>query len=142
MFKSVRLDHIVLRVDNPEKMIAFYLRLLDGVIERQLDVGLVQIRADEILLDLIPVDSELGRTQGKSSNSGKNLDHFCLRVDPFDEQLIISRAIWAGGTPGDLSERYGADGYGPSIYIEDPEGNVIELKGAPVRQLSGENGNC
>ena len=67
-----------------------------------------------------------------------NLDHFCLRVDPFDEELIKERAIQAGGTPDDVSERYGADGFGPSMYIKDPEGNVIELKGRPVRQLSRE----
>tara|TARA_A100001037_G_C14979187_1_gene557270 strand:- start:294 stop:713 length:420 start_codon:yes stop_codon:yes gene_type:complete len=138
MFKSVRLDHIVLRVDDLEKMITFYLRLLDGVIERKLDVGLVQIRANEVLLDLIPIDSELGRGKGRNLSQGGNLDHFCLRVDPFDEELIKERAIQAGGTPDDVSERYGADGFGPSMYIKDPEGNVIELKGRPVRQLSRE----
>ena len=138
MFKSVRLDHIVLRVDDLDKMITFYLRLLDGAIERKLDMGLIQIRAGEILLDLIPMDSELGREKGRNSSQGGNLDHFCLRVDPFDEELISERAVWAGGTPSDVSERYGADGFGPSMYIEDPEGNVIELKGGPVRQLSRE----
>ena len=127
------LDHIVLRVARLDAMIAFYGEVLGCRVERRLDeLGLIQLRAGNSLIDLVPVDSKLGREGGAAPGvGGRNLDHLCLRVDPFDE-AAIRRHLDAHGVPaGPLEQRYGAEGNGPSIYLLDPERNTVELKGPP-----------
>jgi predicted Fe-S protein YdhL (DUF1289 family) len=58
------------------------------------------------------------------------LDHFCLRIDPFDEANLVKYFEEDQKIPILKSGlRKGAEGVGPSLYIQDPEGNVIELKG-------------
>jgi catechol 2,3-dioxygenase-like lactoylglutathione lyase family enzyme len=134
---SVReIDHLVLRTEHLEEMIAFYTRVLGMSIERRVDsIGLVQLRAGRSLLDLVPVDSELGRQGGAApAMEGRNLDHFCLRVDPFDETAIHDELRSMSVDAGPTEQRYGAEGNGPSIYIRDPDGNTVELKG-PARPL-------
>jgi extradiol dioxygenase family protein len=59
------------------------------------------------------------------------MDHFCVRVEPFDEQDIRRHLEAHGIEAGPLAARYGAEGEGPSIYVTDPEANVVELKGPP-----------
>ena len=59
------------------------------------------------------------------------MDHLCLRVQPFDGAAIAEHLRAHGVAPGDVVSRYGAEGEGPSMYISDPEGNVVELKGPP-----------
>ena len=136
MFNRVGLDHVVLRAVDADALRRFYCEALGASVERELDIGLIQLRAGDILIDLVPVDSELGRSGGPPPGPGRNLDHFCLRVDPFDADAIRARLEAAGGDPGEVAERYGADGFGPSIYVADPEGNVMELKGPPTRGLA------
>jgi catechol 2,3-dioxygenase-like lactoylglutathione lyase family enzyme len=129
---SVReLDHLVLRVVDPKAMIRFYTSVLGCHVERQEEsIGLIQLRAGASLIDLVPVDSELGRAGGREPGvEGRNLDHFCLRVEPFDEAQIRAELDRYGVAAGPTVMRYGAEGAGPSIYISDPEGNVVELKG-------------
>ena len=140
MFKHIRLDHIVLRARNAGLLCDFYRSILDADIERELELGLIQLRAGDILIDIVPVDSELGRGGGPPPGPGHNMDHFCLRVEPFDEQALRARLDRLGTQYGETTERYGADGYGPSIYVTDPEGNVMELKGVPVRGLEPQTG--
>lgn len=60
------------------------------------------------------------------------MDHFCLRVEPFDEPGIRRQLEARGIAVGPLASRYGAQGEGPSIYLTDPQGNVVELKGPPA----------
>ena len=94
------------------------------------EIGLIQLRAGRSLLDLVPVDSELGRKGGAAPGEhGRNLDHFCVRVDPFDESAIRARLEDLDVRAGPTERRYGAEGTGPSIYIQDPDGNTVELKG-------------
>lgn len=128
------IDHLVLRTERPEEMIAFYTRALGMSVERRVDsIGLIQLRAGRSLLDLIPVDGELGRKGGAApADEGRNLDHFCLRVDPFDETAIRDHLRSMGVDAGPTEQRYGAEGNGPSIYIRDPDGNTVELKGPAV----------
>ena len=96
------------------------------------DLGLVQLRAGRSLIDLVPVDSPLGRAGGAPpGRGGRNVDHFCLRVEPFDETAIRRHLASHGVDAGSTESRYGAEGQGPSIYISDPEENVVELKGPP-----------
>jgi catechol 2,3-dioxygenase-like lactoylglutathione lyase family enzyme len=128
------LDHLVLRVVDLERMLAFYCGALGCAVERREDaIGLVQLRAGRALIDLVPVDGELGRAGGAPpGREGRNLDHFCLRVEPFDEAAIRRHLRAHGLEAGPLASRYGAEGRGPSLYLTDPEGNVVELKGPPA----------
>jgi catechol 2,3-dioxygenase-like lactoylglutathione lyase family enzyme len=133
MIRIRDIDHIVLRVCDLQAMTDFYCHVLGCSIERKQDeIGLVQLRAGRSLLDLIPVDGPLGRAGGAARGSAaRNLDHFCLRIEPFDEASIRRHLESCGVAAGETASRYGAEGSGPSIYIDDPEGNTIELKGAP-----------
>jgi glyoxylase I family protein len=128
------LDHLVLRVVDLPTMLAFYTRALGCSIERRQDeIGLVQLRAGRSLIDLVPVDGALGRAGGAApGREGRNLDHFCVRVEPFDEAAIRAHLADCGVAAGPVEARYGAEGSGPSIYLSDPEGNTVELKGPPV----------
>lgn len=135
LFTHVHLDHIVLRAHDAELLTDFYCAMLDGTVERVVEIGLVQVRAGSILIDIVPAGSELGRRGGPPPAAGRNLDHFCLRVDPFDEAAIRARLEHQGAKASETMELYGAEGYGPSIYVTDPEGNVMELKGPAVRGL-------
>lgn len=128
------IDHVVLRVADLDAMIGFYCRALGCQVERRQDeIGLVQLRAGSCLVDLVPVDGKLGRMGGAAPGpEGRNMDHLCFRVEPFDEAAIRSHLAACGVEAGPVESRYGAEGNGPSIYLADPEGNVIELKG-PAR---------
>jgi glyoxylase I family protein len=127
------IDHLVLRVVNLDKMLRFYCDMLGCSVERRQDqMGLVQLRAGRSLVDLVPVDGELGRAGGAApGEEGRNLDHFCFRIDPFDESIIRLHLESHGIEVGAVALRYGAEGEGQSMYIMDPEGNVVELKGPP-----------
>jgi len=135
MIRLREIDHLVLRVADLERMLAFYCGLLGCTVERRIEaLGLVQLRAGRSILDLVPVDSELGRAGGAPpGREGRNLDHFCFRVEPFDEAQIRRDLAAHGIQAGPAEPRYGAEGTGPSIYVTDPEGNVVELKGPPDR---------
>lgn len=134
MFKIRDIDHLVLRVVDLDAMLGFYCGALGCTVERRDDrLGLVQLRAGRSLIDLVPVDGELGRAGGAAPGvQGRNLDHFCLRVEPFDEATLRVHLHTHGVAAGPSALRNGADGAGPSIYVEDPQGNVVELKGAPT----------
>lgn len=127
------LDHLVLRIRDEKAMLAFYIEALGCVLEkRQEDIGLIQLRAGDALIDLVPVDGPLGRRGGPPpGEAGHDLDHFCLRLARFDEVAIRAHLAAHGIEAGDTQRRYGAEGYGPSIYLQDPEGNTVELKGPP-----------
>jgi catechol 2,3-dioxygenase-like lactoylglutathione lyase family enzyme len=116
---------------QPDATIAFYRDVLGCPVERQLDIGLVQLRAGASLIDIVPVDSPLGRMGGPPPSTGRNqnMDHFCLKLERFDEGAIRAHLTAHGVDSAPAERRYGADGYGPSIYLKDPEGNVVELKG-------------
>ena len=127
------IDHLVLRVVDLDRMLRFYCDALGCTIERRQDaVGLVQLRAGRSILDLVPVDGKLGAAGGAPpGREGRNLDHFCFRIDPFDEPALRAHLVACGIAAGPVESRYGAEGEGPSLYITDPEGNVVELKGPP-----------
>jgi len=127
------IDHLVLRTEHLEQMISFYTGVLGMTVERRADsIGLIQLRAGRSLLDIVPVDGELGRKGGSAPGpEGRNLDHFCLRVEPFDEAAIRHHLEEHGVDAGPTEQRYGAEGSGPSIYILDPDANTVELKGPP-----------
>jgi glyoxylase I family protein len=131
-FQIAGLDHLVLRVLDRKRMLAFYCGVLGCSLEReQAAIGLTQIRAGRSLIDLVTVDGKLGRMGGAGPGiEGRNLDHFCLTVDNYDEAAMRAHLAAHGIEAGETGQRYGAEGEGPSLYVRDPEGNVIELKRA------------
>ncbi|MBL8277094.1 MAG: VOC family protein [Pelomonas sp.] len=133
MLKLQGLDHLVLRVVDLDALTRFYVDVLGCAVERRQDeIGLVQLRAGRSLIDLVPVDGKLGRMGGVAPGpEGRNMDHFCLRVEPFDAAAVRAHLAAHGVDAGAVESRYGAEGEGPSIYLADPEGNVVELKGPP-----------
>jgi catechol 2,3-dioxygenase-like lactoylglutathione lyase family enzyme len=133
MIRIREIDHLVLRVIDLDRMLRFYCGALGCTIERRQDaIGLVQLRAGRSLVDLVPVNGHLGKAGGAPpGKEARNLDHFCFRIEPFDEAAIRSQLQAHDVEAGPLATRNGAEGEGPSIYICDPEGNVVELKGPP-----------
>lgn len=133
------LDHVVLRVRDVPRALGFYRDVLGCPVEREIEaLGLTQLRAGNSLIDLVDVAAPLGQAGGGPPDpKARNVDHFCLRVEPFDEAALRSHLEAHGLTASDVGTRYGADGSGPSLYIEDPEGNVVELKGAPTEPPLG-----
>ena len=126
-----RVDHVVFRVVHMETMIGFYRDVIGCRLERGPgENGLAQLRAGDSLIDLVAIDGRLGGTGEMPARSAPHVDHVCLQVAPWDEQAILAHLRAHGVEPGDVANRYGATGHGPSIYITDPEGNTVELKGA------------
>ena len=132
-FAVREIDHVVLRIRDLERTLAFYCGILGCAVEkRQERIGLIQLRAGRSLIDLVPLDGKLGREGGAGPGTdGRNVDHFCLRVDPFDGARILEHLRANALEPGGIEARYGAEGEGPSIYVNDPDGNTVELKGPP-----------
>lgn len=133
MIRIRDIDHVVLRVVDLPRMLDFYCGVLGCVVERRQDeLGLVQLRAGRSLIDLVTVAGKLGADGGAApGREGRNLDHFCVRVEPFEAEAIRAFLAAHGVAPGEVASRYGAEGEGPSLYLADPEGNTIELKGPP-----------
>ena len=119
------LDHVVLKVRDMDRAIAFYRDVLGAREERRVEtIGLVQMRAGRSLIDLVPMPEDSGTGAG-------NMEHFALTITPFEPEALAAHLTAHGIEPGEVAERYGAEGYGPSIYLSDPDGNVVELKGPP-----------
>jgi len=127
------IDHVVLRIVDLDRMLSFYCGALGCTIERRRDdIGLLQLRAGRALIDLVPIGGKLGEMGGAPpGKEGRNLDHVCFRVEPFDESAIRAHLALHGVAAGPTEQRFGAEGEGPSIYLHDPEGNMVELKGPP-----------
>jgi catechol 2,3-dioxygenase-like lactoylglutathione lyase family enzyme len=129
------LDHVVLRVADLDRALAFWVGVV-GLVEerRQEELGLVQLRAGTSLVDLVPVAGKLGSAGGAPpGREGRNVDHLCLRIDPFEEAALRAHFAAHGIEAGEVAQRYGAEGEGPSLYLADPDGNVLELKGPPTK---------
>ena len=132
-FSILGLDHVVLRVADLDRSLRFWRDALGCPVEkRQDEIGLVQLRAGSSLIDLVPIDGKLGREGGAPpGREGRNVDHVALRIAPFDAASIRIHLEAHGIAPGEVVKRYGAEGDGPSMYITDPDGNGVELKGPP-----------
>ncbi|MBP6876721.1 MAG: VOC family protein [Phenylobacterium sp.] len=126
-------DHIVLRVVDKDAMIAFYRDVLGCPVEwDRPEIGLTHIRAGGSLIDLVTVDGKLGQMGGAPPGpEARNLDHFALAIRPFDEAAIRAHLAAHGVAIIDEGQRFGAEGNGTSLYLHDPEGNTVELKGPP-----------
>jgi len=116
------LDHVVLRVASLERSIEFYGKVLGCPIERELETPrLVQLRAGTSMIDLVPC--------GPGEQPGRNMDHYAVRIAKMNPDAVTAHLASHGIAAGPVLRRYGAEGYGSSIYITDPDGNTVELKG-------------
>ena len=124
-FKIQQLDHVVVRVADMERAMKFYCGALGCVEERRVEsINLVQLRAGRSLIDLVPADEPV-------QPGSRNMDHLALRIEPFDEDSLRAHFSAHGVEAGEVATRYGAEGNGPSMYLTDPDGNTVELKGPP-----------
>ena len=131
-FAVQRLDHVVLRVRDLDRAEALYRDLLGcEVVRRRDDLGLRHLRAGASMIDLVAVDGRLGARGGAGpGREARNLDHLCLRIEPFDESAIVHHLARHGLAPhGPATSNFGAEGDGLSLYFDDVDGNTIELKG-------------
>ena len=131
MFRILGIDHAVFRVRDLDRMEAFYREALGcEVVRRREELGLIHLRAGRSLVDLVALDGPLGREGGAGPGlEGHNLAHLCLRIEPFDEGAIRAHLAAHGIEASPASSNFGAEGTGPSLYLQDPEGNTLELKG-------------
>jgi catechol 2,3-dioxygenase-like lactoylglutathione lyase family enzyme len=131
--KPLGLDHIVLRVADVGRSCAWYRAALGCKVERVLpSLGLTQLRLGSNLIDLVDVLSPVGREGGAAAGlKRRNMDHFCVQLAEFDALKISAQLKRKGIEPGPVGRRYGALGHGPSMYLTDPDGNTVELKGPP-----------
>lgn len=131
MIRIKRIDHVVLRTSRVADMSSFYCEVLGCKVERKLSAeeGLTQLRAGEALIDLVAIDSQLGRKGGAApGRDGHNMDHLCFQIEEVDEDDLISWLNQKGIQANPFETRYGASGFGPSLYIQDPDGNTVELR--------------
>jgi catechol 2,3-dioxygenase-like lactoylglutathione lyase family enzyme len=131
-FEITAIDHVVLRCGDVQAMIDFYRDTLGFTIAKHNEkLGLIHLRGGTAMVDLVSVSGELGRAGGApAGHEGRNMDHLCLRIEPFDLPRLTEYFATKGITLQDPRPRFGAEGDGLSFYIADPEGNRVELKGA------------
>ena len=130
----LRLDHVVLRIADLDRSLAFYCDILGCVLDRRRDdLGLYHLRAGTAQIDLVTLTGELGaKGGGPRAADGPNMDHFCLRIETFDGPALIDYLQSHGVEPSEIAQRYGSEGEGPSLYVQDPDGNGVELKGPAI----------
>jgi catechol 2,3-dioxygenase-like lactoylglutathione lyase family enzyme len=134
-FRVLRIDHIVLRCERIATMLDFYCGTLGFEVAKRNDpLGLIHLRGGSAMIDLVSLEGPLGRAGGAAAGrEGRNLDHLCLRVEPFEPDTLARYFEERGIAVSEVRTRFGAEGDGPSFYIHDPEGNPVELKGPPSR---------
>lgn len=151
LFTPLGFDHIVLRVRDQATSQRFYVDVLgctvDHVNER---ISLIHLRFGDQLIDLVPLpmeSAEGGAGQGPRSDggllrdgpaplpslpaapAGAGVDHFCLSIRCDDLGKLADELRRHGvAIEGDMVDRLGAYGRGPSLYIRDPDGYKVELK--------------
>ncbi len=131
-FQPAGIDHVVLRVADAARALAFYENVLGCRLERhQADISLWQLRAGTSLIDLVNVDGVVGRRGGPAPGTGgRNVDHVALAIRPFEREALAAHLAAHGvAVEGGSDDNYGADGESPSLYIRDPDGNMVELMG-------------
>ena len=119
MLKLRGIDHVVLRVRDIDVMRRFYCEVLGAEhVAYRPQYGMSHLRVGGAMIDLV-----------KGERSGCNMDHLCLRVEPFDQAAIVAHLAKHNIQVGKIANRFGAEGNGVSIYLTDPEGKTVELKG-------------
>jgi catechol 2,3-dioxygenase-like lactoylglutathione lyase family enzyme len=121
MLKVTDLDHIVVNVADVERALAFYCD--------ELGLGPVRVeewRRHEVPFPSVRVNASTIIDLLQLPRTGENTDHICLVVEPTDlEELAASGRFEVVSGP---VQRYGARGDGMSLYVRDPDGNLVELR--------------
>jgi catechol 2,3-dioxygenase-like lactoylglutathione lyase family enzyme len=124
-FTPLGLDHVVLRVRDQAIAERFYCDVLGCTLERvNAPISLVQLRFGAQLIDLLPAPPA-----GPGPADQRGIDHVCLSIG-CDDLDAVARRLRARGVriDGEIVQRYGAWGVGPSLYLRDPDDYLIELK--------------
>lgn len=131
-FRVKCIDHVVLRVSDLPRALRFYRDVLGCTVARERpSLGMVHLHAGTSVVDLIDIHGKLGQPGGPAAGEqGRNMAHLCLRVEPFDEAQLREHLQQHGvSVDGPASRNFGAEGDGLSLYLRDPDGNGVELKG-------------
>ena len=131
-FQPAGIDHVVLRVADAARALAFYENVLGCRLERhQENIGLWQLRAGSSLIDLVNIDGVVGTRGGAApGKEGRNVDHVAIAIRPFGRNALRAQLAGHGvAIEGGSDDNYGAEGPSPALYIHDPDGNMIELMG-------------
>lgn len=129
-FRLGGVDHVVVRARDIDAMLGFYRDVLGCPVAKHNEpLGLWHLDAGGSMIDLVDMNGKLGAAGGPPPGPGRNVDHVAIKVEPFDAEAIAAWFTARGVYPEAPAVRFGADGDGPSIYLRDPEGNGVELKG-------------
>ena len=114
------LDHIVLNVADVRRSLDFYVGTL-GLEPMQVD----EWEAGQVFFPSVRVDQGTIIDLLSGERTGDNVDHICLVVEDDVEALDAAGVLDIEAGP---ARRPGARGDGISVYIRDPDGNLVELK--------------
>jgi catechol 2,3-dioxygenase-like lactoylglutathione lyase family enzyme len=131
-FALAGIDHLLLLVDGLPAALAFYCDVLGCEIESRLpQFAMVQLRAGAALIDLVDTSGAEGAWARAPVCGGRNLDHVCLALDRHDEAALRAHLQRHGIAIIEEGMHSGARGASLSLYVRDPSGNTVELKGPP-----------
>ena len=132
-FRLEGIDHILLLVDGMAEARAFYEEVLSCRFEEALpQYGMAVLRAGAALINLVDISAAEGSWALPQVTGGRNLDHYCLALGPCDEKALRQHLAHHGIEIIEELIHAGARGESLSLYVRDPSGNVIELKGPPL----------
>lgn len=129
MLRGRKVDHLVLKTGDLDKMVGFYLEVFNAAVARKdRNIGLVQLRIGDFLLDLLGVDIDRPENDHQDDSV---FDHLSIEIDPLSPVEIEALSNYLG-KPLKLQNLHGAKGFGTSLMIHDPDGNRIEIKFYPA----------
>ncbi len=139
-FSLQTIDHVVIRAADASRLVAFYVEAIGCKLAwDRPELGLTHLEAGDAMLDIVSINGPLGKKGAElPAGPGRNVDHLCLRIAPFDFEAMRQHFEAFGIAVEPPQMRYGAQGRGLSIYLSDPEGNGIELKESLVMTIDKE----